>query len=210
MIVRTTEGTQKFGSTLAKPYHASSVESSQEEAHRSSIANHSSTRLFLSKSSGFTAHVSNQVNGEDRFQKARISKFNDLMGHGVFTLILTSDARKIRLYSSRFVDSMKHEGKPEALESHVLWFRSSATPITAISPTLQLSNESHSVYCWQSVQWMAGFRFSKKTNQKAYVQSETSMQRPIFMPAPKTLQAPLSNLLGFDRLLYGLSEAELC
>lgn len=138
-----------------------------------------------------------------------MKEFSRLLDSGLFTVVPASEAKGLRVYGSRFVDGVKHEGKPQASEKFLLgsqaWdendrgFLLHAPAVHCLSWRLLLA------LCAMD----SALVFFTHDVSQAYVQSETSTQRPTYVRPPETLKLPYNKLLSVDRSLYGIFEADL-
>lgn len=147
-----------------------------------------------------------QSSDDRKYAASRQKEIDGLFERGVFSISDKSKAEGLRIYGSRFVDHVKNEGTPSAFEKSRLvvqgfndWhcFLTYAPTVQRASQRLLLSI----AVCDKSLAVI-----SRDVSQ-AYVQSETTLQRPVFVKPPTILKFPDDVLFKVNRPLYGLPEA---
>lgn len=108
-------------------------------------------------------------------------EFSGLMDRAIFKIVPASETRKNCIFGSRFVDSIKHEGKPHALEKfwlEVQAYNDKNYGHLTYAPTVQrVSYQLLLEICAMN----AGLLFFTRDVFQAYVQSETSIQSALYM-----------------------------
>lgn len=154
----------------------------------------------------FTARQIPQSSDNKKYTASRQKEVDGLMQRGVFTIAKENDAKGLRIYGSRFVDTMKNEGTPEAFEKSrlvVQGFNDKHDFLTH-SPTVQRASQRLLLAIAPCDPRM---EFIIRDVSQAFVQSETSIKRPIFVRPPSILGYPHGTLFRVNRPLYGIPEA---
>jgi len=150
---------------------------------------------------------------EATFENSRRSEINGLLEKGVFEPVNIKDVpQSVRIFNSRFVDEIKHLGTNKAFEKSRLVVqayndqgknliltqsptiqRVSQRIILALAPTLQQKQPTNAIYLQDISQ--------------AYVQSNTHLNREIFIRPPPELGLSKNSILRVVKPLYGVLEA---
>lgn len=207
IIVLTPKGPQKFRSTVVKRYVSPSNSSVlAPDPGQSNLA--PSSNMYRGRSASLPAiNTSNMV--DSRFAQSRMAEFNSLMNRGVFSIVPTTETGTSRVYGSRFVDTIKFAGKPQAHEKSrlvVQAYNDNNHGLLTHAPTVQRLSQ-RLLLCLCAIESSLTF-FTRDVSQ-AYVQAETSTQRAIFVRPPSTLNLPSDTVLRVNRPLYGIPEAGL-
>lgn len=146
---------------------------------------------------------------ETRIERLRQSEFNGLLERKVFALVSASEAKRIRVSGSKFVDTIQHEEKPEAFErSHsvVQACNDNQHGFLTHKPTVQhVPQRLLPTICAIDPELSI---FTRDVSQ-AFVQSETATQRPIYVRPPDLLMISANKLHRVECPLYGAHETGL-
>lgn len=104
-MVMTSKEAQKLQSTVVKPYLTPETEHN---------GNGTASAPQLPALSTFKTNKAARLIG--RFDISKMLEFNGLMDREVSTVLSAAEAKHNRVLGARFVDSVKHEGKPHAFE----------------------------------------------------------------------------------------------
>lgn len=102
----TSKSAQKFRSTVVKFYILDAIVETPRSLWES----------FQRQTPPFTNNHSADSSGYTRFETSPMKEFSGPLERVVFTLVPASEAAGLRIYGSRFFDSIKHEGEPQAYE----------------------------------------------------------------------------------------------
>ncbi|RAL67593.1 hypothetical protein DID88_008346 [Monilinia fructigena] len=154
-----------------------------------------------------------QENTPMRYTESRRKEVDGLMENGVFKIVSKASIPPgTRLFKSRFVDEMKDEGTDKAYAKSRLVVQAyqdeGKTTVLTQSPTIQRVSQ-------RIVLALAAIlRASNKHIQvylrditQAYTQSTTTLNRPIYMEAPKEVGLEDGYVLYVIKPLYGIPEA---
>lgn len=147
-----------------------------------------------------------------RFRNSRTAELEGLLESGVFTTMPRSDAvaAGARIFRTRFVDSVKGYGTPQATDKSRLvlcgFNDREAKELLTKAPTVSKT----SVRLLLSVAASCpGHAVKLRDISQAYTRSETKVQRLVVCEAPLELGLPKDTVLELLRPLYGLAEAGL-
>lgn len=202
VFVLTSKGAQKFRSTVVKPF----VKNLLDDDNQFDNNQQTSHELAPNHEPNFNT---TEAIAHNRFDDSRIAEFNGLMNRGVFKVVHELEAKGNRIYGSRFVDTIKNEGKPEAFAKSrlvVQAFNDKDHGLLTYAPTVQRMSQ-RLLLCLCAMDDQLQF-FTRDVSQ-AYVQAETSTQRQIFVRPPASLNFPSETLLQVQKPLYGIPEAGL-
>jgi hypothetical protein len=152
-------------------------------------------------------------NNTTRFSASRQKEVNGLLEKGVFKVIHLLDVPQgVRLFNSRFVDTIKNEGTEKAFEKSRLVVQAyndaEKDLILTQSPTIQRVSQ-RLILCIAAIK--QNTKLYLRDISQAYVQSTTSLNREFYVRPPKEI----IDQLGIDRTailkvvkpLYGVPEA---
>lgn len=143
-----------------------------------------------------------ESNDHEKFLNSRKKKMDGLIEIVVLTPFKESEEKGNRVYRSRFVDSIKNEGTHSAFEKSrfvVKAFNDKKHGLITYEPTVQRTSQ-RLLLCFCAMGPDLKF-FTRKIFQ-AYVQSSTTVGRPIFVLPPSPLGMPPDMLLRVYRPLY--------
>jgi len=145
------------------------------------------------------------------FEASRQKEINGLLERGVFKIV-SKIPPGVRLFNSRFVDDIKHQGTPKAYEKSRLVVQAyndkEKEIVLTQSPTIQRVSQ-RLILCLAA---MLPYSLYLRDISQAYVQSTTKLNRPFYVRPPEEL----SNILGINsqnavlkvvKPLYGVPEA---
>lgn len=166
---RDTERVINIRSTVVKPY-LSDRNSSEETKKRSEKGQ---GQVPLEKASTFPCTAQSSTKSQDLFTTSRMAEFNALTERSVFTLVPSSAAKGLRIYRSRFVHHIKHEGMPHGFEKSRLVVRAyndSNHGLLTHAPTVQrVSQRLLLAFC----RMHEALKLFTHDVSQAYIQSET-------------------------------------
>ena len=152
------------------------------------------------------------ISSKPSFEASRQKEINGLLEKGVFKVYNIKDIPPgVRLFNSRFVDDIKHQGTPNAYEKSRLVVQAyndhEKELILTQSPTIQRVSQ-RLILCLASM--LPDMDLYLRDISQAYVQSTTELNRPFYVRPPEEL----SNTLGIGDIvlkvvkpLYGIPEA---
>jgi hypothetical protein len=152
--------------------------------------------------------------GVNRYSTSRQKEINGLLEKGVFRIIpAASIPSNARLFNSRFVDEVKHQGTPQAYEKSRLVVQAyndqEKTLVLTQSPTIQRVSQ-RLILCISAIKLHETDLYLRDISQ-AYVQSTTTLNRKFYVRPPKELVTLLSlskdSVLQVVKPLYGVPEA---
>lgn len=142
-----------------------------------------------------------------RFEHSRHKEMKGLIEKNVFKLVNEKEAKGHRIYGSRFVDEVKHEGTPDAYEKSrlvVQAFNDTSHGLLTYAPTVQRASQRLLLaICALDSKLKL---FTRDVSQ-AYTQSSTPINRKIYVRPPAVLRYPSNILLHIIKPLYGIPEA---
>ncbi len=151
-----------------------------------------------------TAAVAGNVR---RFDSSRKKELLGLAEKGTFSIVPASTAEGHRIFGSRFVDTVKNEGTPDAFEKSrlvVQAFNDNKHGFLTHSPTVQRSSQRLLL----AVHAMdPSLQIFTRDVTQAYTQSSTRINRPIFVRAPPELGLSDDKILQINSPFYGIPEA---
>lgn len=103
VIILKHEGAQKFPKTIIKPCIVTSKNDIQEEPPRPS---HQKTSFVATRRAG-------NISLESLFERSLQIQFKEILERGTFTLVLALEAGAIRIYGSKFVNTINLERRPD-------------------------------------------------------------------------------------------------
>ena len=142
-----------------------------------------------------------------RFREARTKEIHGLLNRGTFEIVPANDAHGHKIYGGRFVNEIKNAETPHAYEKSrfmVQAFNDRNYGLLTHAPTVHKASQR---ICWAMCAQDPSFRFFYRDISQAYLQSETAIQRPIFIRPPPELGLRDGELLRVARPLYGIPEA---
>ena len=146
------------------------------------------------------------------FTASRRKELDGLIELDVFEPADASAAEGKRLYGSRFVDEVKHQGTPDAMEKTrlvVQGYGDRNHGLLTHAPTVQRASQRLAL-CLETIFALPnGLKMWIRDVTQAYIQSDSNVDRDIFIRAPKELELPPGKILKVLRPLYGLPEAAL-
>lgn len=142
-----------------------------------------------------------KVSKSRRFFVSRMKEVNGLLERGVFEVADNGKAKRLRIFGSRFVDSIKNEGPSDAFEKSRLIVQgfNDKSEVLTHSPTVQRASQplQFAVHaCDSNLNIILG------DVDQAYTQAKDVLQRPIFINPPAQLV-----FFKVMRPLYGILEA---
>ena len=142
-----------------------------------------------------------------RFEEARNMEIQGLLARGTFVIVPSADAVGHRVYGGRFVDEVKNAGTLQAYEKSrfvVQAYNDRDHGLLTHAPTVHRASQRLCVaLCAQD----PSFRLFSRDVSQAYLQSETTIQRPIYVRPPPEIGLPEGRLFRVARPLYGIPEA---
>lgn len=143
-----------------------------------------------------------------KFEASRIKEFSGLMERGVFTPVHKDDAKEFRIYGSRFVDCIKHEGTPDAYEKSRLvvtdYNDNEKLELLTQAPTVQRASQRCRMALIASDQHLMK---QLRDGNQAFVQARTKIGRNIFNSPPKVLGYAANILFLVNYPRYGIPES---
>jgi len=146
------------------------------------------------------------------FTKSRRAELNGLLEKQVFEVVPKEAAQGKRIYGSRFVDEIKHQGTVDAREKSrlvVQGYNDRDHGLLTHAPTVQRASQRLAIAMSVVYGLPAGFSIWIRDVTQAYVQSDTPIARDIYIRAPKELGIADGFLLKVLRPLYGIPEAAI-
>ncbi|POS84537.1 hypothetical protein EPUL_004867 [Erysiphe pulchra] len=127
--------------------------------------------------------------------EARCKELNDLQEKGAFSIIdINQIPQSIRIFGSRWVDTIKNENMPMAFAKARLVIQgyndSGKKEILTQSPTIQRASQDYFI-----------------NRSYVYVQATTPIRREIYTQPPAELGLDKSKILKIQKPLYGLAES---
>lgn len=155
--------------------------------------------------------ASTNVNASTDFSDSRMDEINNLKKRQVFDVVERSTVpSKSRIYGCRFVDNVKKNGKGEEYNRSRLVaqnFRDKeALNIMTKSPTVSRLGQRIAV---ATATLFPEHQSYIRDVSQAYVQSETVLNRALYLKPPEEMQLPDDKLLLVKKSLYGISESGL-
>jgi hypothetical protein len=154
-----------------------------------------------------TAALATAPAASPNFIESRRKEIEGLLNAGVFS-IAESVPPGIRIFGSRFVDQVKHEGTEKAFEKSRLVVQGyndhGKREILTQAPTIQRSSQ-RILICAALIKPDVSV-YTRDISQ-AYTQSATDLQREIYIRAPVEMGLPHGTTLRVNRPLYGVPEA---
>lgn len=143
------------------------------------------------------------------FVESRQKEIDGLIASNVFEIINVEDIpENSRIFKTRFVDQIKHEGTPEAYYKSRLVVQAyndtDKQTILTQAPTIQRASQRILLCCAMIIPDM---KVALRDISQAYTQSTTHLERNIFVRPVKELEMPPNKLLRVARPLYGIPEA---
>lgn len=143
------------------------------------------------------------------FVESRRKELNGLFDSNVFSIIEEQDIPPgIRIFGSRFVDTIKNEGTEKAFEKSRLVVQGyndhDKAHILTQAPTIQRSSQ-RLILCIALTRDNVDVYL--RDISQAYTQSSTTLQREIFIRAPSEMKLPHGTILRIEKPLYGIAEA---
>ena len=142
-----------------------------------------------------------------RFKDSRQAELNGLIEQGIFEIVSRKEAEGHRIYGTRFVDTVKNEGRPDAYEKSrlvVQGYADKSHGLLTYAPTVQRASQRMLLAIAAMDKDLT--IFSRDITQ-AYTQSKTKLTRKIFVQPPKELGLPPDSILRLINPLYGIVEA---
>jgi hypothetical protein len=144
-----------------------------------------------------------------QFEYSRQKEINGLIERGVFELINFSDIPSgVRVFNSRFVDEVKHEGTDKAFEKSRLVIQAyndqDKSRVLTQSPTIQRVSQ-RIVLAMAAIFPENGLYLRDIT--QAYTQSTTKLNRDFYVRPPKNVSQWEGFYLKIVKPLYGVPEA---
>ncbi|KAI0991789.1 hypothetical protein K3495_g16398, partial [Podosphaera aphanis] len=145
---------------------------------------------------------------QPNFATSRQKELNGLLLRGVFEFVdVNTVPPNTRIFKSRFVDTVKLAGTPQAFEKSRLVVQgyndADKSKVLTQSPTIQRSSQRLLL----SIAVTRDLSIFTRDITQAYIQSTTSLARNIFVTPPKELNQPRNILLKVLKPLYGIAEA---
>lgn len=145
---------------------------------------------------------------QPNFASSRQKELDGLILRGVFEFVdIRAIPPGVRIFKSRFVDTLKLAGTPQAFEKSRLVIQgyndSAKSEVLTQSPTIQRSSQR----LLFPIALIKGLDFYTRDITQAYIQSKTSLSRNIFVTPPVELNQPPNVLLKILKPLYGIAEA---
>lgn len=144
------KGPTKFRSTVVKPFLSPTDTGANTGNYGTGDSQNMSTVIHLTATdqntdddddiSAYKTFIDEGQVIDKRFQISRTIEFNGLVERGVFRPVPESDAKGFRIYGSRFVDTVKNEGKPSAYKKSrfvVQAYNDSSHGLLTHAPTVQ-------------------------------------------------------------------------
>jgi hypothetical protein len=150
---------------------------------------------------------------EPTFENSRQCEINGLLEKGVFEPVAIEDVPKgTRIFNSRFVDEIKHPGTDKAFEKSRLVVQAyndqGKDLILTQSPTIQRVSQRIILALAPSLgQAKPPVSLYLRDISQAYVQSNTHLNRQIFIRPPSELGLDKNSILRVVKPLYGVPEA---
>jgi hypothetical protein len=143
------------------------------------------------------------------YTKSRETELNGLLNNGVFEIVTADDVPPTaRIFNSRFVDTIKNAGTPQAFEKSRLVVQAykddEKKGVLTQAPTIQRASQRLLLSLAASIPEL---EVHLRDISQAYTQSETNLARDFFVRPPKELQMPGELLWKVLRPLYGVPEA---
>jgi Reverse transcriptase (RNA-dependent DNA polymerase) len=145
------------------------------------------------------------------FTASRQAEIHGLLERGVFEFIDHDQVPPgVRIYNSRFVDTIKNEGAENAYEKSRLVIQAYADDekhqVLTESPTIQRASFRLLLALAASLR-PHGMNLYVRDITQAYVQSETKLVREFYAKPPSDLRLPEESILKVVKPLYGIPEA---
>lgn len=142
------------------------------------------------------------------FKSSRQKELDGLLSQGVFEFFdLRRIPKGVRLFNSRFVDSIKSQGTPQAYKKSRLVVQAYKDQgkylVLTQSPTTQRPSQ-RILFC---VALMRGHSIYCRDISQTYTQSKTFLAREFFVSPPAELNLPPNMILKVLHPLYGIPEA---
>lgn len=142
------------------------------------------------------------------FASSRQKELDGLILRGVFEFVdIRAIPPGVRIFKSRFVDTLKLAGTPQAFEKSRLVIQgyndSAKSEVLTQSPTIQRSSQR----LLFPIALIKGLDFYTRDITQAYIQSKTSLSQNTFVTPPVELNQPPNVLLKILKPLYGIAEA---
>lgn len=138
------------------------------------------------------------------FENSRKVELEKLISIGTFEIVPRSNAEGSRVFHGTFVDVLKSSGIPKSRLVACATY-DNVQYLTA-SPTVQRCT-TRSIYAIAACRRDFCVKFRDVT--MAFLQSETLLERKVFMEPPPELNLPSSSILLIKKPLYGLPESPM-
>eukprot|EP00171_Calliarthron_tuberculosum_P004960 IDg4960t1 len=191
MTVLTPRGLSQFRTTVCKPFY-------EEQAKPGTAQPIVSSHVCVFNSS-HTATPS--------FAASRQKECLGLLENGVFDFVPASNAKGHRVFRSRFVDEVRLAGTSDEFTKSrlvVQAFNDKRHGYLTYAPTVQRSSQRSLLSAACSFPY---FQVFTRDISQAYTQSDTLVQRDIFVVPPAEFGVDGATLLKVKKPLYGLPEA---
>ncbi|KAI0996966.1 hypothetical protein K3495_g11217 [Podosphaera aphanis] len=142
------------------------------------------------------------------FAESRRKEINGLLENGVFEIYNENIPARSRVFKTRFVDQIKHEGTLDAYHKSRLVVQAyndaEKKSVLTQAPTIQRASQ-RLLLCFAMM--IPNIKVAFRDISQAYTQSNTSLERNIFVRPVPELGLPSNTLLRIARPLYGIPEA---
>jgi Reverse transcriptase (RNA-dependent DNA polymerase) len=156
------------------------------------------------------ANTATSTNLKPNFTESRRKELNGLIEKGCFAIVKESEVPLgLRIFNSRFVDEIKHQGTDKAFEKSRLVVQAYNDPgksfILTQAPTIQRVSQRLILSIATSMGSVADLYL--RDISQAYIQSTTEVNRDFYVRAPREMELPKGAILKILRPLYGIPEA---
>ena len=146
------------------------------------------------------------------YTNSRQKEINGLLEKGCFEIVAREDIPSgIRIFNSRFVDSIKNEGTEQAFEKSRLVVQAyndqEKNLVLTQSPTIQRMSQRIILALTPMLQYYKKAELYLRDISQAYVQSTTLLNREFFVRPPAELKLQEGSVLNIVKPLYGVPEA---
>lgn len=191
-----------------KRYELSSVEGNDVKVKLpsgkiSTFGIHNVRKLYDDESKTDAKALVGKAKSPEDYYSSRMSELNGLREMGTFQVVPKSESEGHRLYSSVFVDKIKSDGSKKS-RLCVAAFNDDQHRLFTAAPTVKRM----SLRLLISLSTMYGVGLHTRDVSKAFIQSTTTLRRPVYVRAPKELNVG-SNILKINRPLYGMPESPI-
>ena len=216
-------GHSSFRSTAVKPYNKPDDDDHEHPAHEQHDHQHDlpvpprrnpARRRQLPARFQNTADVAIYLSEPlprrgPTFEEPRRRELNGLLERGVFRIMDRADVpTDARIFGSRFVDQIKHEGTEKAFEKSRLVVQAyndtGKRSILTQAPTIQRASQRMILSLAMTI---PGLRLYTRDISQAYTQSTTNLARDVFIHAPEEMDLEPGAVLQVLLPLYGIPEA---